>query len=88
MAGNILKLMRIKNHSTDTLCRQIYEAGRTKGWPGLDKKVRVICKTLNIPDVKGTFVDKSDVKKAIFNHHYDAMKEEMFSMSKLEPVKN
>ena len=34
------------------------------------------------------FVDKSDVKKAIFNHHYDAMKEEMSSMSKLEPVQN
>ena len=30
---NILLMMRIKNHEMDTLCRQVYEEGRSHNWP-------------------------------------------------------
>ena len=80
--------MRIKNHEKDALCRQIYEEGKAKGWPGLGKEVTDICKEINIPDVNNEAVAKTIVKEAIFNHHYEAMKKEMDGMTKLEPIKN
>ena len=84
----IFLLMRIKNHEKDALCRQIYEEGKAKGWPGLGKEVTDICKEINIPDVNNEALAKTIVKEAIFNHHYEAMKKEMDGMTKLEPIKN
>ena len=40
----VFLLMRIRNHEEDTLCRQIYEEGKSRGWPGLGKDVSDICK--------------------------------------------
>jgi hypothetical protein len=81
-------LMRIRNHDEDTLCRQIYEEGKLRGWPGLGKEVAEICKAIDIPDVNNEVVTKAAVKDAIFNHHYAAMTEEIVNMTKLEPIKN
>jgi hypothetical protein len=64
----IFLLIRIKNHEKDALCRQIYEEGKAKGWPGLGKEVIDICKEINIPDVNNEAVAKTIVKEAIFNH--------------------
>ena len=85
--AKILLLMRIRNHETDTLCRQIYEEGKSKGWPGLGQEVTDICSTLNIPDVNNTFVSKPVIKEALVNHHYTEMKAEIDKMKKLEPIK-
>ena len=84
----VILLMRIRNHDQDTLCRQIYEEGKSKGWPGLANEVTDICNRINIPDVNETFVPKSVVKKAIRNHHYKELKEEIASMKKLDPIKD
>ena len=84
----VLLLIRIRNHDDETLCKQIYEEGKAKGWPGLGKEVSEICKAINIPDVNNEGVQKAAVKKAIFNHHYAALTEEIGKMTKLEPVKN
>ena len=46
-----------------------------------------ICSTLHIPDVNNTFVSKTVIKEAIFNHHYTEMKSEIDRMKKLEPIK-
>ena len=46
----IFLLMRIRNHSEDALCRQIYEEGELRKWPGLGQEVKEICQALNIPD--------------------------------------
>ena len=43
----------------------------------MGKEVSEICNTIGIPDVKDIQVAKSDVKMAIFNHHYLDMKKEM-----------
>ena len=80
-------LMRIRNHETNALCRQIYDEGKSRGWPGLGQEVTDICTILNIPDVNNTFVTKSVIKEAIFNHHYEEMTAEVKKMKKLEPIK-
>ena len=73
----ILLLQRIQKQKSGSLSRQVYEEGKAKGWPGLGKEVSEICKTVGIPDVNEILVSKSDVKTAIFNHHYQDMKKEM-----------
>ena len=84
----VLLLMRIRNHDQDTLCRQIYEEGNSKGWPGLANEVSDICSTIDIPDVNEISVPKSVLKKAIMNHHYGELKKEIASMKKLDPIKD
>ena len=83
----ILLLMRIKKHGEETLCRQVYEEGRKNNWPGLAEEVSRICKTLEIPDVNDVMVSKHDVKKAIFNNHYEDMKNTINTKSKLDAIK-
>ena len=80
--------MRLRNHDPDTLCRQIYEEGKSKGWPGLAEEVSDICNTIDIPDANDTFVQKSVLKKAITHHHYGEMKKEISRMKKLDPIKD
>ena len=58
----IMLVMRIKNHSTDTLCKQVYEEGRERSWPGLSQEVSRICQEVGLPDVNGLNVPKSEVK--------------------------
>ena len=84
----ILLLMQIRSHDTDTLCRLIYEEGKSRGWPRLGQEVTDICQNLNIPDVNHNLVPKSVVKEAIFEHHYSEMKEEVSKMKKLYPIKD
>ena len=59
----ILLLMRIRNHSEDTLCKQIYLEGELNNWPGLGQEVRDICQILDIPDANKEFITKSEIKK-------------------------
>ena len=42
----ILLLMRIRNHSEDTLCKQIYLEGELNNWPGLGQSDR------HLPDIR------------------------------------
>ena len=84
----ILLLMRIRNHSEDTLCRQIYEEGKYKGWPGLSQEVKEICDIINIPDVNEVSLPKTVINKAVFDHHYKEMKAEVMTKRKLEQIKN
>ena len=84
----IFLLMRIRNHNEDTLCKQIYEEGKSKGWPGLSQEVRQICQNIDIPDVNEQYVPKHVVKKAVFDDHYQEMEKEVKKMKKLENIKN
>ena len=84
----IFVLLRIRNHSEDTLCRQIYEEGELRKWPGLGQEVKEICATLDIPDANKEIISKSIVKNAVRNHHYKEMKEEISKMKKLDPIKH
>ena len=84
----ILLLMRIKNQDEGSLCRQVYEEGRAKGWPGLGKEVTEICRQLGIPDVNSCCITKDAVKKAIYDHHYMDLKKELEGSQKLQEVKN
>ena len=75
-------------NNEETLCRQIYEEGELREWPGLGQEVREICTTLDIPDVNKEFIPKSVVKTAVHNHHYKEMMEEINKMKKLDPIKH
>ena len=67
--ARILLVMRLKQQETSSLCRQIYEEGRTREWPGLGEEVSEICREIGIPDVNEVLVLKSEIKKAIHQHH-------------------
>ena len=84
----ILLLLRIQNHEPETLCRQVYEEGRKRSWPGLAREVSDICEKIGIPDVNKVMVPKAEIKKAIFEDHYRDMIEEVKSKSKLDPIKD
>ena len=76
-------LVRIKCKGEDTLCKQIYEEEKMKGWPGLSKEVSKICADIGIPDVNHKYVPKKEIKQAIFRHHYEDMKSGFEKSSKL-----
>ena len=66
----ILLLLRIKQQDKSTLSHQIYQEGKIRGWAGLGSEVTEICKALNIPDANENILTKTEVKSAVFNHHY------------------
>ena len=81
-------LVRIKCKGEDTLCRQIYEEEKIKGWPGLSIEVSKICAEIGIPDVNHEYVPKYEIKKEIFKNHYEDMKTGFEKSSKLESIKD
>ena len=83
----ILLLLRIKKHDKQTLCRQVYEEGRTRGWPGLGEEVTGICHALGIPDANELIITKQEVKRAIVQHHYNDMVESVKEKKKLDAIK-
>ena len=83
----ILLLIRIKQHGTDVLCRQVYEESMKHDWPGLGQEVAEICAKIGISDVNRTKVNKSDVRKAVFEHHYEEMINVVKDQKKLEDIK-
>jgi hypothetical protein len=46
-----------------------------------------ICGELGIPDVNNVFVTKTEVKRAIFEHHYNDMVDIVKTKSKLDAIK-
>ena len=84
----ILLLVRIKNQEEGTLCREVYEEGKTNDWPGLGQDVANICRNLGIPDVNNVMMSKQDIKKAIFENHYEDMVNTIKTKSKLDEIKD
>jgi hypothetical protein len=86
--NKIMMLVRIKCKEEETLCKQIYEEEKLKGWPGLSKEVTKICDDIGIPDVNHQYVPTKDIKQAIVRHHYADMKTGLDKSTKLESIKN
>ena len=80
-------MMRISNHEMNTLCRQVYEEGRSHNWPGLWKEVSEICSTVGLRDVNTTMLTKMEVKNAISRHHNSEMVDIIKSKPKLDSIK-
>ena len=66
----------------------MYEEERSKSWPGLAREGSEICEIIGISDVNEMSTTKSDIKSAIFNHHYSDMIEEIKTKSKLDAIKD
>ena len=85
--ANLLLFTRIKSNNTGSLCRQVYEEGRAKGWPGLGMEVKQICEELEIPDINNVCLTKAEIKRAISENHYKDVKKELDKSTKMEHVK-
>ena len=81
----VFLVRRIKNKEEDTLVKQIYNEGIMMGWPGLWAEVKEICNEIGILNVNEEFVSSEEIKRAIFNHHLDYMRENM--SKKLDNIK-
>ena len=68
----------------------MYEEGIRHDWTGPGKEVTNICTEIGILDVNNStdMVAKREIKKAIFNHHYEEMIKEVKSKTKLEHIKH
>ena len=44
---------------------QVYDEGRSRGWPGIGQEVVGICHDLGILDVNQELVSKKEVKQAV-----------------------
>ena len=64
-----------ENTTTETKHSVKNDTRRTK--TGLSREVSEICTQLGIQDVNETYVPKSQIKTAVFNHHYTEMMEEI-----------
>ena len=81
----ILMIVRFNCKDKGTLCKRIYDEGKSRGWPGLGEEVSKICDEIGIADVNNEAVPTKVIKEAIFNHHYADMKKELKKInSKLE----
>ena len=53
------------------------------GWPGLGKEVSEICEKVGLPDLNDVDMPKQDIRKAINNHHWRAVREKIESSKKI-----
>ena len=70
-------IVRLKYKEQGTLCKSMYDEGKSGGWPGLGEEVSKICADIGIEDVNNVNVNTKVIKEAIFNHHYADMKTEL-----------
>ena len=84
----MLLLKRIQKQDEGSLCHQVYEEGKSMGWPGLWQEVAEICKEVKIPDINDCDVPARDIKEAVTDHHGKCMTDELMkSEGKLKNIK-
>ena len=81
-------LKRIKKQGAHSLSGQILQEQRDKNWPGLAREVSEICEELSIPDINIHHIPDSQIKKAVYNHHYNKMIDDITNSKKMEKHKN
>ena len=81
-------LKRIKKQGAHSLSGQILQEQRDKNWPGLAREVSEICEELSIPDINIHDIPDSQIKKAVYNHHYNKMIDDITNSKKMEKHKN
>jgi hypothetical protein len=76
-----------KKQGSNSLRGQILEQ-RNKNWPGLAREVSEICGELEIPDINTHAILDSQIKKAVYSHHYNKMKDDLAKSKKMEKHKD
>ena len=84
----LLLLKRIQKQGTQTLCGKILEEQKNRNWPGLSSEGKDICEKLGIPDINEHDIPPSTIKKAIINHNYSELKEELGQSKKMKKHKD
>ena len=80
-------LKRIKKQGAHSLSGQILQEQRDKNWPGLAREVSEICEELSIPDINIHDIPDSQIKKAVYNHHYNKMIDDITNSKKSTKMK-
>ena len=79
----LLLMRRIKSQSMETLSRKILEEQKYHNWPGLSREVSDICEKIGISDLNDGDIPVAAIKKAVFNHHYLELKEQLAKSKKM-----
>ena len=79
----LLLLKRIKRQSHETLSWKIWKEQRSNNWPGLSKEVSDICNELNILDINDQDIPEGVLKRAVFDHHLEEIKEKVSNSKKM-----
>ena len=86
----LMMILHLKDLEEQSLAAQIYREQVDKGWPGLAKETKEICKELNIEDVNDTVMSKSEfkslIKGAIQTKHEEMLKEESKGKTKCHNI--
>ena len=67
-----------------TLANKILSEQVAMGFDGTAKQATEICEEIGLPDIISNHVTKTDIKEAIYWHHYKCLKEEMAPLKKLK----
>ena len=79
----LLLLKRIKGQSHETLSWKIWKEQRSNNWPGLSKEVSDICNELDILDINDQDIPEGALKRAVFDHHLEEIKEKVSNSKKM-----
>ena len=86
--AKLLLIRRIKRQSQGSLSWKIWKEQVINKWPGLSAEVMDICKQLDIPNINENSVEGDDIKKAVFRHHMEEVKEKVGSSKKMQKHKD
>ena len=64
------------------------EVQKNKDWPGLAKEVSDICEQVGISDINDHDIPDYQIKKAIAEHHYAKLKDDIKNSKKMEKHKD
>ena len=64
------------------------EVQKNKDWPGLAKEVSDICEQMGISDINDHDIPDYQIKKAIAEHHYAKLKDDIKNSKKMEKHKD
>ena len=83
-----LLLKQISRLEDRSLAKIMCHEAKENDWPGLNKEVKDICKEIKIKDIGKNEISKTEIQEAIFNSHYNDMKEQLKESKKLADIKN
>ena len=83
-----LLLKRISRLEEGSLAKIMCQEANENDWPGLNEEVRNICNEIKLKDIGKYEISKTEIQEAVFNSHYNDMKEQLKESRKLADIKN
>ena len=77
-------MIRIQSLEEGSLAKTVHDAAEDRGWPGLGREVKEICRYIGMPDLNKHKFRKQEIKKAIETSHYKDMMSKFEDSKKIE----